>query len=1335
MAENIENLLEQLISKARDVRNANLQALVETLSKKLKSIPKSNKSEIIELFNKIQRLLKPRLFISYAREDDEPFVKRLHEELAKNNRFEVWLDRSDMPSRGLAFTQEIRTAIDESDRLLLIIGPDAIRSDYVKAEWEYAAGLCKPVIPILRVGLGNNKDNEDFAQIPSQLSQLHCIDFRETRPYEQGLSELLRILGNPAPLGDLINVPPLPDHFLARPDDIAALRRLVLANSTTIMSAEARLKKQEGAGSTIALEGMGGIGKSVVAAAFARECDVRRTFADGIVWLKVGQNASIRPLFQELGQALGDAKEKYQTAEDARKNAKLLLADKNCCIILDDVWEPRLGEEFYAALGGGNNCLLITTRRLQLAVGLFKAQEYRVKLLDPEQAVKLLRDWIGRDDPDLGEVARKLGYLALALKLAGARIRRDGLTGKQYVEKFNRIERIRAFADSSERETNLSVSIALSVEAVFGPEDPKRKESGLLYYTLGVFPEDVRVPEETVLRLWQYLRPDEDEFNLEEVLTRVVDLALVDRYVDDHGKRRQYTLHDLLHSYTQEQLDRRLKQTHIDLLNAHAPALRSGRTERFWADLPDDQPYLWDHLAYHLIEAGNGDGLVRTVKHLPYLVKKTLLRRAAAVESDLARARAQASADEALNLLHYLFTHMAHVLNGCGEEQDVVACTLYSRLQHVPMLEKPCQELVQALPVPRLEAWHPLPDLIPSTVVRNWQGLPIAVNACAFSRDGKWLIAGYADGTVVIWDADSGASKHVFQAHSAQVLVCTIAPSGAWFATGSSDNTVRLWAWDRVWDNEKPTPAQMLAGHAGWVRSCAINADENWLVTASDDGTLRTWDCKTGKCLKVIAAHAYSQATCAISPDGARLISTAADGALKVWDAISGELLHTEPHATDVNCCGFSPDGTMLVSGCDAGTSNVWDSETYALRFALKGIVGRVNGCAFTPDSGRLVAASSSGAFQVWELGGDKADLIWTKTAHSSGVSCVAINPSGTTLVSASFDGQIKTWDIASRTSLSIFSAPPKASSSADSAFGKITLASISYDHADEGQLSSISTCAFNSAGTSVLTGSTDGALTMWSAKTGRREMLFKDEGYDDVRAVAFDPHDRWIVGLSAVGVLKVWRSDTGERLHMLQAHDGVVGSCVVTRSGSLLATASGDKTVKIWDTATWRLRETLKHDGWATDCCFDPTDAWIVTCSDDKSIKIWDTTTWSIIRELETPPDAVLASNVSSDGKWISGALSNGLVWIWDSKTGKRRHTLEPGGVLTDATFGPDAKWLISTSNDGAIKTWDVNDGALLTSLHVDGALYWCECNPKGKQIAIVGERGLYWLQLINQT
>jgi hypothetical protein len=180
------------------------------------------------------------IFISYARDDDEPFVKGLYGDLTAAG-FDVWWDREAMESRGRTFLQEIRDAIAAVDRLILVVGPKAAESDYVRYEWEFALATCRVVIPILRLG--------DYDLLPPVFPQVHCIDFRESRPYAAALGELVeRNLKKPLPdLAPLHGVNALPPHFLPRPDAIDSLKRTLLADTvepTVITSARQTISLQ-----------------------------------------------------------------------------------------------------------------------------------------------------------------------------------------------------------------------------------------------------------------------------------------------------------------------------------------------------------------------------------------------------------------------------------------------------------------------------------------------------------------------------------------------------------------------------------------------------------------------------------------------------------------------------------------------------------------------------------------------------------------------------------------------------------------------------------------------------------------------------------------------------------------------------------------------------------------------------------------------------------------------------------------------------------------------------------------------------------------------------------
>jgi hypothetical protein len=130
-----------------------------------------------------------KIFLSYARADDEAFAKKLYADLTKAG-LAIWWDRESLHSVSLTFHQQIKDAIHKQiDRMVYIAGPKAAVSDYVREEWKFALGCDKPVIPILRLG--------DYNLVPGELSLLHCDDFRDDAQYATQLAKLTQTSSAP----------------------------------------------------------------------------------------------------------------------------------------------------------------------------------------------------------------------------------------------------------------------------------------------------------------------------------------------------------------------------------------------------------------------------------------------------------------------------------------------------------------------------------------------------------------------------------------------------------------------------------------------------------------------------------------------------------------------------------------------------------------------------------------------------------------------------------------------------------------------------------------------------------------------------------------------------------------------------------------------------------------------------------------------------------------------------------------------------------------------------------------------------------------------------------
>jgi hypothetical protein len=433
---------------------------------------------------------KPKIFLSYARADDEAFIQRLQSDLIRAG-VEVWWDRAVMESRGRTFLQEIRDAIEGVDRIIAVVGPKAISSEYVRYEWDHALLFAKGIVPILRLGtyelvplelLGENA--EGLAAV--DFAKLHCPDCRTERPYGDALAEIVRILRHPMPPLGACYAPALPPHLLPRRDYILRLQDSVLADvqrPTVITSA----------GQVSALQGMGGIGKSVLAAAFAHAIATRRAFPDGIIWLSGGPGATNLTRLgnmRQAGQVLGDDPGRYVEEPTAKLNLAKLLEGKICLMVLDDVWSMDQVEAFRDALGP--RCrLLITTRDAGLVTAL-GARRHEVDTLSDDQALTLVAEWSGIPraslPPEAQTIAVECGNLPLALSLCGALLRDNPDRWA------NILHRLRNADLSKIRQQLPNYPYPDVFRAVQVSVDTLTREERAGYLQLAVFPENTSIP-------------------------------------------------------------------------------------------------------------------------------------------------------------------------------------------------------------------------------------------------------------------------------------------------------------------------------------------------------------------------------------------------------------------------------------------------------------------------------------------------------------------------------------------------------------------------------------------------------------------------------------------------------------------------------------------------------------------------------------------------------------------------------------------------------------------------------------------------------------------------
>ncbi|MFM8415021.1 MAG: WD40 repeat domain-containing serine/threonine protein kinase, partial [Planctomycetota bacterium] len=240
-----------------------------------------------------------------------------------------------------------------------------------------------------------------------------------------------------------------------------------------------------------------------------------------------------------------------------------------------------------------------------------------------------------------------------------------------------------------------------------------------------------------------------------------------------------------------------------------------------------------------------------------------------------------------------------------------------------------------------------------------------------------------------------------------------------------------------------------------------------------------------------------------------------------------------------------------------------------------------------------------------------------------------------------------------------------------------------------------VSAVAWSPDGAVAAIGTTTGRLKTWRPAAPGPQGLDHQAHDAAIWDVAFGPDGRLLASASADGTVRIHDSATGDVAQTLVGHGDAVYAADFSADGGLLATGSRDRTIRLWDTRTWRESATLRgHEGTVYSVRFSPGGDRLVSAAQDGTVRTWTVADSALQLAIAASTKRVFRAVFSPDGARIAAAAEDGAATIWDAATGTELARLDHPTRVNAVGFFAGGRLLATASGDGLLRNWDATTG-----------------------------------------